>query len=66
MNSSEMRFLGRREDCAEQFSADAGRAKDEEPEVVANPARNESSKSGKRSSKRTAKEIVPAEDEAPF
>ena len=70
VNATEMQFLGRREDFAEQFSADAGLIQAEELEEVAKPARNGSSKSGKRGSKRAAKEKVLAEDtiydEAPF
>jgi single-strand DNA-binding protein len=70
VNASEMQFLGRREDPTEQFSADAGRGQAEEVAEVAKQARNGSSKSGKRSSKRAAKEMGPAEDfideEVPF
>jgi single-strand DNA-binding protein len=70
VNASEMQFLGRREDSAEQFSTNVGRVQAEEPEEGAKPARNGSSKSGKRSSKRAAKEMAPIEDtiddEVPF
>jgi single-strand DNA-binding protein len=70
VNASEMQFLGRREDSAEQFSADAGHGRAEEVAEVAKQARNGSSKSGKRGSKRAAKEMDPAEDfidnEVPF
>ena len=70
VHATEMQFLGRREDSAAQFSTDAGRGQAEEVAEVAKPARNGSSKSGKRGSKRAAKEKVLAEDtiydEAPF
>jgi single-strand DNA-binding protein len=70
VNATEMQFLGRREDSAEQFSADAGHGRAEELEEIAKPARNGSGKSGKRSSRRILKETAPAEDfiddEVPF
>jgi hypothetical protein len=65
-----MQFLGRREDSEHPTSADAGPAHTEEAEEVAKPAPNGSSKSGRKGSKRAAKEMVSVEDaiddEVPF
>ena len=58
VTATEMQFLGRREDSAPPASADAGLAQAEEAEGVAKPAPNGSGRSGKKSSKRVAKEPV--------
>ncbi len=61
VNATEMQFLGRREDSEYPASANAGFAQAEEADEVAKPAPNGSSKSGKKGSKRTAKETVAVE-----
>jgi len=84
VTATEMQFLGRRDDSAQPVSADAGIAQveEEEPasadagfaqaeegEEVAEPAPMGSGKSGKKGSKRTAKEKALAEqaiEEIPF
>jgi single-strand DNA-binding protein len=70
VTATEMQFLGRRDDFAQPASADAGLAHTEDAEEVAKPATNGSGKSGKKGSKRTAKEMVSVEDtiddEVPF
>jgi single-strand DNA-binding protein len=71
VTATEMQFLGRRDDFAQPASADAGHGQTEEAEDVAKPAPNGSGKSGKKGSKRTAKETALAEetigdDEVPF
>ena len=71
VTATEMQFLGRREDSAPPASAEAGLGQTEEAEDVAEPARNASSKSAKKDSKRSAKGKALAEeavedDEIPF
>src|SRR6266508_1685664 len=66
VTATEMQFLGRRDDSAQQASADAGLGMDEEAEEVAKPAPKGSGKSGKKGSKRTAKEKAIGDDEIPF
>ena len=64
VTATEMQFLGRRDDSALPASADAGLAQAGEAEEVAKPAPNGSGKSGKKGSKRTAKELVNIEADA--
>jgi single-strand DNA-binding protein len=70
VNATEMQFLGRREDSEYPALANAGPAHTEEAEEVAKPAANGSGRSGKKGSKRAAKEMVSVEDtvddEVPF
>jgi len=66
VNATDVQFLGRREDSPQPASADAGRSQVEEEEEVAAPAPDKSGKlgkSGKKESKRTAKETVALEDD---
>jgi single-stranded DNA-binding protein len=62
VTATEMQFLGRRDDSALPASADAGLAQAGEAEEVAKPTPNGFGKSGKKGSKRTAKEMVSVED----
>jgi len=71
VTATEMQFLGRRDDFAQTASADAALPQAEEAEGVAKPAPNGPAKSGKKGSRRVAKEMVSVEetigdDEAPF
>jgi len=71
VTATEMQFLGRREDSELPASANARLAQGGEGEEVAKPAPNGSGKSGKKGSKRTAKETTFVEetigdDEVPF
>ena len=66
-----MQFLGRRDDFSQPASADARPGQAEEEEEVARPTPKGAGKSGKKGSKRTAKEKALAEqaiedDEIPF
>jgi single-strand DNA-binding protein len=62
VTATEMQFLGRRDDSALPTSANAELAQAGEAEEVAKPTPNGSGKSGKKGSKRTAKEMVSVED----
>ena len=62
VTATEMQFLGRRDDSALPASADAGLAQAGEAEEVAKPTPNGFGKSGKKGSKRVAKEPVSAEE----
>jgi single-strand DNA-binding protein len=71
VTATEMQFLGRREGSEHPTSANAGLGQTGEAEEVAEPTLNRSGKSGKKASKRTAKEMVSVEDtigddEVPF
>ena len=61
VTATEMQFLGRRDDSAQPASADAGLAQTEEALEAAKPAANGSGRSGKKGSKRAAKETVSVE-----
>jgi single-strand DNA-binding protein len=62
VTATEMQFLGRREDSALPAPANAGLAQAGEAEEVAKPTPNGPGKSGKKGSKRFAKEPVSAEE----
>jgi single-strand DNA-binding protein len=62
VNATEMQFLGRREDSEYPASANAGPAHTEEAEEIVKPTPNGSSKSGKKGSKRAAKDAVSVEE----
>jgi len=66
VTATEMQFLGRREDFTQQASAGAGTGRAEEEEEVARPTPKGAGKSGKKGSKRTAKEVAIEDDEIPF
>lgn len=63
VNATDVQFLGRREDSSQPASADAGRSQAEEEEEVPVPAPDKLGKSGKKESKRAAKETANVEDD---
>jgi single-strand DNA-binding protein len=66
VTATEMQFLGRRDDFSQPASADARLGQAEEEEEVARPTPKGAGKSGKKASKRTAKEEAIEDDEIPF
>ena len=66
VTATEMQFLGRRDDFAQPASADAGPSQTGEEEEVSRPAPKGAGKTGKKGSKRAAKEEAIEDDEIPF